>query len=489
MRTNGLLLLLAAFLAIPGWAHADAGPLPDEPVEIGTGPQFLLDGWLVDNYWALRYKREAVRRVFHQPRKYEGNPLIVGDGGYVSVARDDKTGKWQMWYQTAVIGAGKGERAQYAIAYAESEDGIHWVRPELGLYRWKGTKENNICWTGIKGRRASSPFLLDVPEKDRKGYRHVMLYRETDGMHLIGSRDGIAWDRASDVRISPIHSDTQNALVHDPRRGEYVMYCRAKHLYRTFRGKILDTGESRRVARMASKELWTEWKAEPQNILIPDERDAAEGFDCFYGMPVRIHGGVYWGFLWPFKTNTDIHTELAFSRDGVRFERLPGRPKLIERGPEGSWDDGMVFGGYQWVEVGDEWWLYYAGWDGPHQSRTRKAGIGLVKVRKEGLVSVHGPAGGGVIVTRQVRWPGGELLVNADASKGELKVRVTDGRRKVLPGFDYDDCVPFRGDGVAKEVTWKEKKIGSLAGRVVRLEFFLKNADLYTFRATGGGSP
>ncbi|MBW3543942.1 MAG: hypothetical protein KY476_27145 [Planctomycetes bacterium] len=49
------------------------------------------------------------------------------------------------------------------------------------------------------GRRASSPFLLEVPEKDRRGFRHVFLYRETDGMHLIGSQDGIHWDRSSDV--------------------------------------------------------------------------------------------------------------------------------------------------------------------------------------------------------------------------------------------------------------------------------------------------
>lgn len=261
------------------------------------------------------------------------------------------------------------------------------------------------------------------------------------------------------------------------------MYWRAKNSYRAFEGDILDTGESRRIARMANPELWTEWKSPPQNILIPDELDAARGFNRFYGMPATYHAGIYWGFLWAFKLNTDIWTELAFSRDGIDFARMPERPKLIELGPSGAWDDGMVFGGPDWIEVGDEWWIYYAGHDGPHESKERQPGIGLVKLRKEGFISMRGPAGGGVICTRQIKWPGGQLLVNADAHAGELKVRISGERRKPLPGFDYADCEPFTGDKVAHEVTWKGTSIEALKGQVVRLEFFLKDADLYTFRA------
>jgi hypothetical protein len=183
--------------------------------------------------------------------------------------------------------------------------------------------------------------------------------------------------------------------------------------------------------------------------------------------------------------NSDIHTELAWSRDGFHFDRLPSRPKLIEQGSEGAWDDGMVFGSPFWVEVGDEWWIYYAGWDGPHGTKERTPGMGLAKVRKEGFISMRGPANGGVLCTRKLVWPGGKLVVNADAHEGELSVRLSDERRKVLPGFDYDDCLTFQGDEVAHQVSWQEASIESLAGKVIRLEIFLKNADIYTFRATG----
>lgn len=96
---------------------------------------------------------------------------------------------------------------------------------------------------------------------------------------------------------------------------------------------------------------------------------------------------------------------------------------------------------------------------------------------------MRGPAGGGVICTRQIKWPGGKLHVNADARAGELKVRVSGERRKPLPGLDYADCRPFTGDNVAQEITWREKSLDELKDQVIRLEFLLKNSDLYAFRA------
>jgi len=38
---------------------------------------------------------------------------------------------------------------------------------------------------------------------------------------------------------------------------------------------------------------------------------------------------------------------------------------------------------------------------------------------------------------------------------------------------------------VAHRVAWKGKLLDALKGEVIRLEFLLRDADLYTFRATG----
>jgi hypothetical protein len=199
-------------------------------------------------------------------------------------------------------------------------------------------------------------------------------------------------------------------------------------------------------------------------------------------MPTTVYAGVFFGFLWPFRWNDRIHTELAWSRDGIHFDRHPLRPRLVDYGPEGSWEDEMVFAS-NWVEMGDEWWIYYSGWDGPHGNRERASAIGLATIRREGFVSLRGPRNGGVVCTRSMVWPGGKLFVNAAAPKGQITVRVSDANRRVLAGFDHADCQAWQGDSTNAEITWKSQSIDQLKGQTIRLEFFIRDCDLYSFRA------
>ena len=349
----------------------------------------------------------------------------AGSPSYLWAARDEAAGVFRLWYQGHLRRSDATERGgafRSYIAYAESKDGVKWTRPNLGLFPSFKLEPNNVVLARKENTRleASAPCLLELPERDRRGFRYVMLYRnkgpgggDLNGIRLIGSHDGIRWDSAGDTRIAHLHSDTHNTVSYDPLRKRYVMFCRPKHVYRTFRGGMLDTGASRRVARLESKKLWADWlqDAAPRTVLVPDEADQARHYNFFYGMPARYYGGVFWGFLEPFRMNDFVHTEIAASRDGEHFIRPHGRTKLIEYGEEGAWDDTMIFASPGWVEVGDEWWIYYAGWDGPHGTAERTGAIGLATIRKEGFASLRGPRDGGVVCTRVLRWPGGTLAV------------------------------------------------------------------------------
>ncbi len=503
--------LVAVALFVVALTRGDAAGIPEEPVAIGLEPQFVFDSYVVDNHWAIKYKREAVKRVFHQPVKHPGNPVMSGDKpSFTWVIRDEEAGLFRMYYQANFVVAGegspdetletlpepgpKGRKFLTRIAYAESEDGVDWTKPHLDFYPGLKADLNNIVIARADRpeMEACSPCILEVPEKDRRGFRYLMMYRskgkgggDFNGIRVVGSRDGVRWEESSDEMIAHLHSDHPNTVSWDPARGEFVMFCRAKHIYRAFGEEMIDTGASRRIARMSSTELWTEWMegTAPQTILIPDESDNDTDRNFFYGMPTRYYAGIYWGFLEPFRMNDFIHSELAWSRDGFHFERLSGRPKLIEYGAEGNWDDEMIFASPSWVEVGDEWWIYYTGWDGPHGTPEREGAVGLATVRKEGLISMRGPAGGGVVATRRLIWPGGDLCINAEASEGEVRVRVSDAMRKPLEGFDYEDGETFSDDSVAHRVRWGNRGMAELKGKEVRFEFYLRDADLYTFRA------
>jgi len=195
-------------------------------------------------------------------------------------------------------------------------------------------------------------------------------------------------------------------------------------------------------------------------------------------MPTRYYGGIYWGFLWPYQHQEVIYTALAWSRDGRNFQRPVNRPRLLDLGAQGAWDGGMAMAS-NWLEVGDEWWMYYTATRGRHKEFDPGPGIGLARLRKEGFASLRSPPGGGFVVTKTLLSPGGILRVNADAAKGELRVRLTDYGRAPLPGFESR---PITGDGVRQEVCWDCGSAAIPAGGPLRLEFEMKGiVDLYSF--------
>lgn len=506
---------ISAFLTLTVWLSFETAvaQLPREPISIQAGvPQFLHDDELVDNHWTLKTKTEAVSRVFHHPTRHDSNPLDfpgTDKPGYLSVIRDtDESGKeiYRMYYQANYLvpeSPAKGAAYRTDIAYAESEDGIHWTKPDLNLFpeKSKWAKPNNIV-IGLPDRpnaESNGPMLLqNIPEKDKKGYRHILLYRvsgrgngDIAGIHLIGSHDGIHFDPESDHHIAHLHSDTSNAICYAPEAGHYQLFCRAKQMYRAFGDTMIDTGASRRIASMTNTELWTDWlaKGTPQTLLVPDEVDAEKRFLYFYGMPTVHRYGLYWGFLQNFRLNDLIHTELTTSRDGEHWLRLHQRPALIEYGEEGTWDDNMIFASPSWIETGNEWRFYYNGWDGPHGGSERDSAIGLATCLRERLYSRRGPNGGGVVCTRQIIWPGGDLWINAGAvpeKDSEISIRISDSRRKVRDGFDHADCriVGLKDDPTRQYVSWEGGTLAPLKGETIRIEFYLKNADLFSFGAS-----
>jgi hypothetical protein len=116
----------------------------------------------------------------HAPIKHDLNPLIAGRGGVVNVVRDTEAGLFRMWYPDYWDQSLEPRLYTYAIAYAESENGIDWRLPRIGQHQYRGTKDNNIVLLGPTGGRAEAQFPLDVPEEHRRGYKYVLLYLTDD---------------------------------------------------------------------------------------------------------------------------------------------------------------------------------------------------------------------------------------------------------------------------------------------------------------------
>ena len=79
------------------------------------------------------------------------------------------------------------------------------------------------------------------------------------------------------------------------------------------------------------------------------------------------------------------------------------------------------------------------------------------------------------------------MTVNADAGEGELKVKLSEAvSGKEIPGLGFSNCHPIRENGLRIPVLWGDeestrKKLATLEGKTIRLEFQMKEARLFAF--------
>ena len=233
-------------------------------------------------------------------------------------------------------------------------------------------------------------------------------------------------------------------------------------------------------------------------ILTPDEYDdrwvvEKNQHTDFYGLSAFAYESGYIGFLWVFRITDGVNDgpifcELVSSRDGVnwtRQETASGRPPILPLGPRGAWDAGMVFTPNHPLVEGGTIKLWYGGIAATHGAPDgdNRSGIGLATLRKDGFASLDAGDVAGTVTTRLLNGARGALRVNADASRGELRVEVLDAKGRVLPGYGREDSVPITADGVNTVVKWRDHRALPDANQSLALRFVMRRASIYSFMA------
>lgn len=481
----------------PGWTiKGSHGVIPTAPLKVGNERQHLMDDYVVEDCCACR-------RTVHQPKRHSANPLISsvpGEGGefvHASVARDDEHNVFRMWVMSAISHGSRKEMTHYAQffgRYFESEDGIQWQAPDLGLFTLDGLAARNIFIAD--SARGVSPAVTEMPPKWRHKGRYVMVYdnammgrRDFPDLDANGQRqqiafsdDGIHWRNQEENPIFAGQSDTANNICYNPERDVFMLYRRPP----------INAGEIRRIGYSESADLihWTQ----PVQVITSDELDPCS----LYGMSVMRYHGVHLGFLQMFylqdplnrRVKPDKHMQvdcqLAWSRDGVHWQRHPQRPIFLENGPVGTYDWGMLFVGNGLVEREDRTDLYYVAMERPHISLAAPSHICMASLRRDGFVSVDAPEEGGML-TRPLECPGGRLHINARTSAGgSIRVAVRRGNGHLdgewLPEWEHEQCVAFSADETDHVVNWKgQEGLDCLRGKAIRLHFRLERAELFSF--------
>ena len=82
-------------------------------------------------------------------------------------------------------------------------------------------------------------------------------------------------------------------------------------------------------------------------------------------------------------------------------------------------------------------------------------------------------------MTKCFTHPGGDLYVNADASRGSLTVEFLDQDGKSLAPIVRSE--PLTRDALAWRFAFRDVPAGALAGKPVRLRFVLDHARFFSF--------
>jgi len=493
------------------------------PITLSADRQLFLDDSLVES-------RSNVTRVLHQPVK-EPEPILVGDQpwenwtvdifGTPSIHFDDAQHIYRLWYTAYDVAADN-----YYICYATSMDGVHWTKPILGIKDHNGSKQNNIVNTG-RVHWPNSTVLIDEHEANParrykslsfdfaptqspetsspvhpwpRGAEELKKGRSV-GVALAFSPDGLNWtlyDGNPVLKDPQAAGDTHFLLGWDDNYHGYVGY---------FRPSYAASGGPRVIGFSTSHDF-THWTT-PEIILRPDSQDPIT--DEFYGMPVLKYQGRYIGFLWIYHNSPNpalvsspnmanlagaqqtLETQLTYSEDGKHFIRVGDRQLFLPAGPRDSWDRGMVTASDMIVH-GNELWIYYGGWGPRHSGDDFKlvgttvnghrvmGALGLAKLRLDGFVSLHAGASEGMVLTRQIRIGDRTLVrVNADAGHGMVSTELLNDKFEPIPGFTRADAQVIEEDLTSKEVSWRgHSDLSSLRGQVIRIRFYLQDADLYS---------
>jgi len=369
----------------------------------------------------------------------------------------------------------------YRVCYATSTDGIHWIRPDLGLVEWQGSRHNNLLNGGQHWMRRPNVIIdtRDTDPKRRFKMTYVDLIDGKEALVKAFSPDGIHWDLNADHNPLFVRNHNANLLGWDERIAQYVLYRRT-------------WGFQQPIVRSTSTDF-SNWSS-PEVVLAPGPMELNKDFK---GLAAFKYGDLYLALLWVFERALDVDytgdAELVFSRDGIQWQRVTPGELYLKRGEPGSWDSAGIIPCAPVIHD-NKVWIYYSGWNAPYTNEAeerqqkgwiengqrKQTAIGLAVLRLDGFASLHASSSG-TVTTRRLELPDGSLAVNADV-RGELRVEILDESGRVISGYGAADCEPIRSDRVHHQVQWHANAgLGPLRGKVVRLRFVLRDADLYSF--------
>lgn len=432
----------------------------------GLARQLFADYWLVDNLEGearLDVKKPVDRGVVMTLDKpWEGNT-----SAYATFLHDEAAGKYRLYFR-GLNHEGRKATHDATTCYAESEDGIHWTRPNLNKFEFEGSKDNNIVLDVTRTPNAINgsftPFIDTNPDA-RESERFKAIGGESKFASFLYSPNGVDWETYPQTAFQyPL--DSQQTLFWHPLEKQYRVYLRAWYYGRGYNGvRGIKTATSKDLVNWSNAE-WLVYPDAPREQLYTNNiRVYERAPQLTIGFPSRLVRG------------SNVDPQFMVSRDGVTFHRWGETIITAGQNPD-KWGGRCNYLWYGLVETASEFSGVKELSVYSHERYYRGEGVQLRRhtYRLDGFVSVYAPQSGGAVTTKPLKAAGTKLAVNYSTSAGgEMVVHVLDGNghtlvsSPVIFGDEVDAIIPLSIPA-------------SQIGKSVRLKFTLKDAEVFAFR-------
>lgn len=474
--------LLSALFCLSVLGTVNTWSVASEPKEIGSRRELFIDRYLIES---LDEAKLVLSRPCDEGAVLEFNKPWEGQFcGYGTIIRDGDI--FRLYYRGMPKPGGKA-----VTCYAESTDGIHWNKPNLGLFEVQGTRENNIILVDEPATHNFCPFLDTNADASPEARFKAVGGLAKSGLIGFTSKDGIHWTR---IQQEPIFDDegwvfdSQNVPFWSQAEKCYVLYYRRsvdgvraiarttsadfRHWSDPVQMVFSDTGTTKPSQHLYTNQTQPYFRAPhiyistaarfmPGRQVITDEQATAIGVHPKY-----------------FGDTSDA--VLMTSRGGNRYDRtfLNGfvRPGVGAR----NWVSRTNYPVLGIVQTGPAEMSLYVNQDYGQPT----AHIHRYSMRLDGFASVRASYAGGTMTTKPLTFTGDQLFVNfATSAAGEIRVELQEADGTPIPGYTLEESVPLIGNDIERIVTWKGGgDVSELAGMPIRMHFQLRDADLYALR-------
>lgn len=485
-------------------------------INLGNRRECFYDSFLLNKEKttasALLHRPVLREKSFSFDKEWEGCSC-----SYFNFFYDDSIGKYRLYY----LARGTSEYGKLTngirVCYAESDDGIHWERPSLGIYEYNGSFHNNILLEGIDHPRLDNFFVFydnnpDCPSDER--YKAI-LRKVNSGdpseilcdfaLQCFISADGIHFQEGWPIHLHGAY-DSLNVAYWDTEAGIYRCYFRWNHEPGN-RAVNMKMGTGIRDVRyMTSKDFRT-W-TEPRILEFDDGEDTplyTNNIQPYYRAP-QIHIGFPTRYIERKEWNRSF--DVLCGR-GKRLKRMETEQRqglaitdclfMAGRGseaftkydeafmrPDAECPENWVYGGcypfYGLLETpsvlpGADPEISLFARMNHMMGADYPSDIYRYTIRCDGFVSMHAGSEEKTVVTRPFTYCGHDLYVNMETSaRGYMYFSLISSN-----GERTDSCEMF-GNSIDKKIGFDERSVEHLSGQEVVLEVRLQDADLYSIR-------